>query len=95
MTFSEHCIESLVYFGKAYEEVHLWLDQFAGSREYGMRHRKVRHHEAGIREVIILFGEEGGEAARQHIVSDLKQEGWKEENHFPQDEDDYVRMGFF
>ena len=33
--------------------------------------------------------------ARQHIISDLKLEGWTEFDHFPIDEKDYVRMGLF
>ena len=93
--FIEHCDESLRLFGKLFAEVHRWLDEFAGSEGYGMRHRKVRHHEKGIQEAAALFGEEAGKAARQHIITDLKQDGWTEHDHFPQDEADYVRMGLF
>ena len=82
-------------FGEKFEEVHLWLDEFAGSEEYGYRHRKKRHHEKGIEEAIRLFGERAGDAARQHIISDLKEEGWSEKDRFPNDEEDYVRMGLF
>jgi hypothetical protein len=32
---------------------------------------------------------------RHHIISDLKMEGWKDTDHFPKDEADYVRMGLF
>jgi hypothetical protein len=60
-----------------------------------MKHRKVRHHEDGIQQVILLFGAEAGVAARLHIVADLKMEGWKEGEHFPANEMDYVRMGLF
>lgn len=67
----------------------------AGTPEYGMRHRRVRHHEAGIREAVRLFGDAVGKAARQHIVNDLKEEGWTENDPFPKDEKDYVRMGLF
>jgi len=42
-----------------------------------------------------LFGEEAALAARQHILSDLKQEGWTENDHFPRDEADYEKMGLF
>jgi hypothetical protein len=94
--FEKHCEESFATFGKPYEEVHLWLDEFAGSRQYGFKHRRVRHHEDGIKQVIDLFGEEAGRAARQHIVTDLKEERWNEkENRFPKDEADYVKMGLF
>jgi len=93
--FVEHCEESIRSFGKVYAEVHRWLDEFAGTPGYGMRHRRMRHHEAGIREAGVLFGEEGAKAARQQIITDLKQEGWTESDHFPQDEADYIRMGLF
>ena len=82
-------------FGGEFAEVHRWLDAFAGTEAYGMRHRRVRHHEAGIREAVRLFGTAAGPVARQHIVADLKEEGWKESDPFPRDENDYVRMGLF
>jgi hypothetical protein len=95
MKLEEHCQECLEVLGKDFREVNIWLDEFAGTPHYKMRHRKVRHHEAGIQESIKLFGEVGGRAARLHIISDLKIEGWKEGDHFPQDERDYVRMGLY
>jgi hypothetical protein len=94
-TFEKHCEESLRLFGKPYDEVHNWLDEFQGTPEYKMRHRRKRHHEAGIRQSIELFGEEVGKVARQHIISDLKEEGWTEKDHFPKDEADYIKMGLF
>jgi len=94
-SFQAHCQESVILFGKPYEEVHEWLDQFMGSPEYGMHHRKVRHHLEGIRKVVELFGEEAVEVARQHIISDLKEEGWTEDDPFPKDQDDYVAIGLF
>lgn len=93
--FDEHCDESLKTFGRDFAEVHLWLDAFAGTVECGFRHRKKRHHEAGIRQVTELFGEEAALAARQHIITDLRQEGWTESDHFPRDERDYEQMGLF
>lgn len=95
MRFEDHCEESIRLFGKPYEEVHLWLDEFAGKPPYGMRHRKLRHHLEGIKEVEKLFSEEAALAAKAHIISDLKLEGWKETDRFPVDERDYVKMGFF
>ena len=95
MKLQEHEKESLALFGKPYTEVHLWLDAFAGTPEYGMRHRRKRHHKTGVREARELFGEEGALAARLHIISDLKEEGWLECDRFPENEEDYVRMGFF
>lgn len=79
-TFENHCKESTNLFGQPYEEVHHWLDEFQGTPEYRMRHRKKRHHEAGIKQAIELFGETAGKAS-QHIISDLKEEGWKEKDH--------------
>jgi hypothetical protein len=94
-TFAQHCLECERELGKPFVEVHLWLDYFAFTPEYGMRHRRVRHHEAGVREVVALFGEDAGKAAKLHIVSDLKMFGWHEGDPFPQDEEDYVQMGLF
>lgn len=93
--FADHCRESIEKFGSPHEAVHLWLDEFQGTERYRMRHRRVRHHEAGIREAVRLFGEAAGPVARQHIVSDLKEEGWTERDRFPRDEADYVKMGLF
>ena len=95
MKLEEHCAESLQLFGQRWKEVHLWLDEFAGKPGYGMRHRRVRHHLKGLAGVEQLFGPESVPVARQHIISDLKQEGWKEGDHFPIDEADYVEMGLF
>jgi len=94
-SFLDHCEESLRLFGKKYEQVHRWLDEFAGSEEYGFRHRCKRHHQAGIREAVELFGEEAGPVARQHIITDLKAEGCTENDPFPRDEEHYVKMGLF
>ena len=94
-SFEKHCEESIRLFGQPFEEVHRWLDEFQGTPHYGMRHRRVRHHEAGIQEAIKLFWEKAGQIARQHIISDLKEEGWTEQNPFPKDERDFVNIGFF
>jgi len=95
MKLEEHEKESLVIFGKPYTEIHLWLDEFAGTPEYGMRHRRKRHHKEGLREAERLFGWDAALAARLHIMSDLKEEGWEESAHFPENEADYVKMGLF
>jgi hypothetical protein len=94
-SFEQHCSESLGRFGKPFSDVHKWLDELAGRPPWGMRHRKFRHHRAGIEEVRKRWGDEAAAAARQHIVSDLKMEGWTEDQPFPRDETDYVRMGLF
>jgi hypothetical protein len=95
MKLGEHEKESLAIFGKPYTEIHLWLDEFAGTTECGMRHRRKRHHKEGLREAEKLFGWDAALAARLHIMSDLKEESWKESDRFPEDEADYVRMGLF
>jgi hypothetical protein len=41
------------------------------------------------------FGEEAFNVAKRHVEQDLKEEGWKITDHFPQDENDYVKMGLF
>ncbi|MEI6647548.1 MAG: hypothetical protein WCP12_16035 [bacterium] len=71
----DHCHESLLLFGTPFKELHCWLDEFAGTPEYGMRHRRVRHHAAGIKDTVRLFGTDAAKVARQHIISDLKEEG--------------------
>jgi len=94
-SFQEHCEESGRLFGDAFEVVHKFLDEYAGKPPYGMRHRRLRHHVAGVEEVRRRWGDRAAEAARQHIVSDLKMDGWREGDHFPRDEADFVRMGLF
>ena len=94
-SFEQHCAESTQAFGNPFEEVHLWLDEFAGRPPLGMKHRKVRHHLAGIEQVRKRWGDQAAAAARQHIISDLKMEGWREDLPLPKDERDYVRMGLF
>lgn len=95
MKFEDHCNESIIKLGEPFKEVHIWLDEFMGAPGYGARHRRKRHHLAGIAEARILFGDRAAEAARLHIISDLKMEGWKETDHFPRDENDYMKMGLF
>jgi hypothetical protein len=80
--------------GKSFEEVHLWLDFYAAT-PLGARHRRRRHHLAGIAEVRRLWGDKAAEAARLHVVADLKQEGWRDSDGLPADEQDYVRRGHF
>lgn len=51
-----------------------------------MRHRKKRHHLTSIEEVRKMWGDEATEAARQHILTDLRMEGWRDSDTFPNDE---------
>jgi hypothetical protein len=94
-SFQKHCDETEEVLGKTYAEVHLWLDEFYRTPEYGARHRRKRHHEQGIREAVRQFGEEAGVAARLHIITDLREEGWTESDRFPKDEKEYAAMGLF
>jgi hypothetical protein len=95
MTFEEHCRESEKLFGDRFELVHLWLDEFMGKPPHGMRHRRIRHHKAGIAQAERLFGPMAAKAARRHIESDLELEGWTQADPFPADEADFVKIGFF
>ena len=95
MKFESHCAASVMMFGEAFESVHLWLDEYA-STPLGAKHRRKRHHLAGIELVRQLWGDRAAEAARQHVLDDLKEEGWVEgRDRIPADEADYVRMGLF
>lgn len=93
--FTKHCDLASQRFGKPYEEIHKWLDEFYGVEPYRSRHRRVRHHEQGIKEAVKVFGEYAEGVARQHIIIDLREDGWKESDHFPEDEQDYVKMGLW
>ena len=94
MKFEDHCKESIIRLGEPFEQVHLWLDELF-HEGLGARHRRKRHHQSGIEEVRRMWGDRAAEAARLHIISDLVMEGWKEGDHFPRDEADYVKMGLF
>lgn len=94
-TLQEHLADDLRLFGKSYPKIHAWLDEFMGKPGIGMKHRRLRHHRAGVVEAHRLFGPEAALAAFHHIKADLKQEGWTEEKAFPKDEADYVRMCLF
>ena len=91
----DHCAQALASFGCEFREVHEWLDEFAGKPGYGMRHRRVRHHHAGIEEVYQRWGEDAAKAAEQHVMADLREEGWQESDPFPRDEAHYVEIGLF
>jgi hypothetical protein len=93
--FEQHCAEFVALCGKPYEEVHRWLDEFAGQPPYGMRHRKKRHHLAGTEEVRRRWGDDAAAAAPRQIIADLKMEAWAEDQPFPKDEQAHVRMGLF
>ncbi len=94
-SFEQHCAEARTTFGAPFEDVHRWLDEYAGRPPWGMRHRRLRHHQSGIEQVRVLWGNTAADAARQHIMADLRLEGWTTECPFPRNEEEYVRMGLF
>ncbi len=92
MKLVEHEYMAEQTFGKPWTEVHQWLDEFMGTEKYKTRHRRVRHHLEGIEQARKLFGNEGAEVAMQHILADLKLDGWKESDPFPKNEKHFVEM---
>ncbi len=72
MNFEQHCRASETAFGKRYERIHRWLDEFASLYEPSERHkhRKFRHHKEGIEEAGIIFGDIGALVAEHHIKLD-------------------------
>jgi len=94
-TFEEHCHESIIKFGEAFPQVHTWLDEFMGKPGVFTRHRKFRHHLEGIEQCKVLFGKIAAEVAQQHIITDLKLEGWTDKDEFPKNEADYKRLGLW
>ena len=93
-SLEQHVIESLTLTGKPWREVHQWLDELAGKPPWGMQHRGFRHHLAGIEYVRQRWGEAAAKAARQHVISDLRMEGWTEEDEFPRDPEHYQEVRF-
>jgi hypothetical protein len=55
--------------GKDFTQVHAYLDQF--DLIYGMSHRQLFHHQAGIDLIVRKFGKEARAAAEIHIIENL------------------------
>lgn len=91
--FIDHCNECNTKLGKAYPEVHRWMDEFFST--LSVYHRRKRHHLAGVKECGELFGPDAEKAAELHLKADLKGEGWKDGEKLPENEEDYVNMGLF
>lgn len=53
----DHRRESSGVFGETFVEIHRWLDAFVGATEIGLRHRRKRHHVAGVEDVRRLYTE--------------------------------------
>lgn len=68
-----HCEDCIQVLGRAYREIHEWLDFYAKKydpRLYLEKHRMYRHHDKGVKEAEKLFGHYGGLAAKLHIIRD-------------------------
>jgi hypothetical protein len=95
-SLKEHCDQTTKAFGKPFEQVHVWLDAFAGKAPLYMRHRRKRHHLDGVENVRAMYGDQAAEVARMHIEADLLQEGsWNYGDEFPRNEAHYISMGLF
>lgn len=66
---TEHSATCQKLLGKAFKEVHSFLDQFFP--KYGMSHRCLLHHLLGVELIAAQFGEETRTAAELHIIEDL------------------------
>jgi hypothetical protein len=93
---AEHEKECVEILGEPFTEVHKFLDQYAFTYQYGMRHRHKLHHLQGIEEVRSLYGDKAAEAAKLHILADLALEGFpNDEDLIPKNEKHYKAIGLF
>ena len=67
-TLEAHKKDSIEKFGKPYEEVHIYIDQYHA--KYGAKHRFMLHHDQGIEEIRQKFGNEAALVAESHIKLD-------------------------
>jgi len=97
MQFEEHCVRCQEVLGSRFEEVNRWMDEFHGHPIYKTKHRRVRHHKGGIEKVRERWGDEAAEAAKLHILDDLKtgEDENADESFIPLDEADYVFRGYW
>jgi hypothetical protein len=72
--YEEHCEDCVRELGEPFGEVHKWLDEFFARLGFCEKHRDVRHHEVGIEEARVKWGDRAAEAARIHIRKDF--DGW-------------------
>jgi hypothetical protein len=96
MKHEDHCKRCEEILGKPFKEVHLWLDELFHMKIFGPWHRCVRHNWEGIAQVKAMWGDEAAEAAKIHIMDDLRSEGGMiSESDIAKDQDDYKRRGYF
>jgi len=66
---NQECIEKL---GRDFNEVNAWLDGLACiNGKLDINHRRWRHHVEALAEIHKLFGEDGVEAAKLHLIRDF------------------------
>ena len=70
---AEHCRECKEKMGKEFDEVHKWLDGLASPKKgyLNMNHRRYRHHDDGVEEIRLMYGDEAAKAAEMHIITDF------------------------
>ncbi len=68
--FQEHCRISELRTGKRFEDLHRWMDNFAG--ELGKNHREQRHGLNDIETVKKRWGDEGVIEFLVHIIVDFR-----------------------
>ena len=80
-SFKKHCADCREELGKDYDQVHRWLDEFAGiymrrcddgSRIVSMMHWLHRHHKTGVEEARKKWGDDAARAAELHILADVQ-----------------------
>jgi len=93
--FEEHVSSCQQILGEPFPEVHLWLDEYFGKPPYGTRHRYLRHHRQGIKEVKSIWGDRAALAAEIHVRQDLESEGWPSDKPIPADGVAYRKTGLW
>ena len=73
-SYKEHCKECKEKLGKDWSVVHRWLDEFFINMGCNEKHRDIRHHQKGIEQARIKWGDQAAEAAKLHIMTDFN--GW-------------------
>ena len=68
-----HCKECKEKMGEEWDKVHAWLDGLSSPKRgyLDMNHRRWRHHEDGVEEVRLMWGDEAAKAAEMHIITDF------------------------
>ena len=94
-SLAEHCATCKKLIGDGFTYVHEWLDEFAGQKPYGTRHRHVRHTKEGIEEVRRKWGDKAAEAAEIHIRQDLAEEGYPHDKPIPANSEEYKSIGLW